>query len=161
MLFIIIIISFLTALYGLNINKPSCISCVNFIPHKKGIFDLGRCKVFFETFYNDNNRSKIYNFAKHCRENNQLCGKEGYLYESFLEEDSDTNFNEHELFNLISDFNELNNRFSGEINEKYELEQGDDDYSKLLVKIKKYNSSFLKDIDEDFYNLIKDKFNLH
>ena len=161
MLFIIIIISFFATLNGLNVNIPSCVSCINFIPHQKGVFDLGRCKVFFETFYNDNTNSKIYNFAKHCRENNQLCGKEGYLYDSILQYDTNTSLNENEIFDIISDFNELNNRFSGELNEKHDLEQGDIDYDKLLLKIKKYNSSFLKNIDEEFYNLIKYKFNLH
>jgi hypothetical protein len=65
---------------------PSCKTCkwyipqVNMSPFCKD--DLGLCG-FYKNKYNYNNiEVYIYEYAKHCRNNDNLCGRLGYLYES-------------------------------------------------------------------------------
>lgn len=76
-------------IYADNIKHytQSCNTCKWFIPNIND--DYGKCKMFGEkTLLNeDKNRGKKgfdlinYNYAKHCRENENQCGKYGYFYE--------------------------------------------------------------------------------
>jgi flagellar motility protein MotE (MotC chaperone) len=104
----------------------SCQSCKHFIPHSRGIHDLGLCEIFKG------------NFAQHCRNDKNLCGEKGILYEE------DERFSK-EVSNI---YDELNNRCSGEVNEKEELEQLEKDFAEIYEKIKKYN----KNIRRPFYS---------
>ena len=78
------------------------------------------------------------NFAQHCRNDKNLCGEKGFLYEE------DERFSK-EVSNI---YDELNNRCSGEVNEKEELEQLEKDFAEIYEKIKKYN----KNIRRPFYS---------
>lgn len=77
-------INFNCQIYAQN-NK--CTNCKHFIPHKNNkIVSLGLCRIFGNKVNSNNDNSKkgskiIYNFAQHCREDETLCGKKGYLYE--------------------------------------------------------------------------------
>ena len=57
--------------------EPSCFSCKYFIPHIKNNPDLGLCKIF----KNIESKIVIHEFAAHCRKNENVCGKSGFLYE--------------------------------------------------------------------------------
>ena len=65
-------------------KPPLCSNCKNYIPVKTSICfnndvyfgGFGLCKAFGNKY--DLIR---YSFAKHCRENENQCGKEGYFYE--------------------------------------------------------------------------------
>jgi len=72
-------------LYEICAENKLCINCKNFIPYKNNkISTLGLCKVFGNKINNEHfNKNKIiYNFADHCRNDENLCGKDALLYES-------------------------------------------------------------------------------
>jgi len=67
---------------------PSCTTCKWFIPNINE--DYGKCKIFGEKklFLKNKNQEKkeeftltVYNYAKHCRDNEGQCGKDAYFYE--------------------------------------------------------------------------------
>jgi len=61
---------------------PSCTTCKWFIPNINE--DYGKCKIFAEKklFYKNKDFTlTIYNYAKHCRDNEGQCGKDAYFYE--------------------------------------------------------------------------------
>lgn len=108
----------------------SCQNCRYFISHSKNIDDLGLCSIFKG------------NFAKHCRNDENLCGEIGHLYENKLE--ITDNILEQDLMEM---YEELNNRCSGEVNEKDELEKLEKDFTDIYIRIKKHN----KNIRKPFY----------
>jgi hypothetical protein len=62
-------------------NNKQCTNCKYFIPYKNNkISDFGLCKLFGNKIYDKKNEKIIYNFAKHCRDDENLCGKNASLY---------------------------------------------------------------------------------
>ena len=92
--------------------EPPCYSCKFYIPHKSNP-DLGLCKVFRDYVNLNNKDVLVNNLALHCRNNENLCGKAGFLYES---SDIDNK--------ITDDYEELKNRCCGEVNETQEIEEG-------------------------------------
>jgi hypothetical protein len=127
--------------------EPSCTSCKNFIPHFKNNHDLGLCKMFKNTPYPDTNILTS-NFAIHCRNDENLCGKSGFLYEPDSEIIQE---------NFYNDYEELNNRCCGEVNEKYEIDELDKELFELFQKIKKHNTKRIYKSTKDLYKLFKKK----
>jgi len=79
---------------NINYYIPSCTTCKWFIPNINE--DYGKCKIFGEKTqvykkkvypFKYKNQGKeefiltIYNYAKHCRDNENQCGKHAYFYE--------------------------------------------------------------------------------
>jgi len=133
-------ISFITFAYFASVNP--CISCKHFLPHNRGIDDLGLCIIFKG------------NFAQHCRNDKNLCGKTGFLYEAKNDKNINHKYileqhNETPELDISHIYDELNNRCSGEVNEKEELEQLEKDFAEMYEKIKKHN----KNIRRPFYSL--------
>jgi len=63
-------------------DNPSCLKCKWFIPNKMGIDDYGLCRMHSNIYKMPNNMEfTVYEFAKHCRDNQNMCSKYGYLYE--------------------------------------------------------------------------------
>jgi hypothetical protein len=81
-------------------SSVKCIFCKNYIRPLNGmnkINDFGKCKLFTGVLYKKEEEEEkyireeedyikeekiiIYEYAKHCRENKDLCGKNGCLYE--------------------------------------------------------------------------------
>ena len=71
-------------------DKISCFSCKWFISNKHGNYNYGQCKMSKhilnlkenkENVETDKNTKVIYDFAEHCRKNENICGKNGFLYE--------------------------------------------------------------------------------
>jgi len=71
-------------------NIPRCKSCNWFLEGKN--IDLGLCKMFPEKI----NEKTIYNYAAHCRNNENLCGKNGIFYEYNEDENYVRSFNREE-----------------------------------------------------------------
>ena len=130
---------------------PSCISCKWYIPNIKGNNELGLCKFFKETYTHKGKEFIQYNFAEHCRKNEELCGKSGYLYDS-LHKNSDEIIYEKELFN---EYTELQNRCCGEVNEKNELEELEKDFLEIFQKIKRHNTKRFYAVGKDLYRLFR------
>jgi len=127
------------------INTPSCKNCKWFLPNdsivsddQKKINDYGFCKMYKYTIEHPskNQRNKEgYEYAKHCRENESMCGAVGYLYEpAILSSTKDFS----EITQLIEEYNELETRFSAEIMEKDEINETEDEMEYLMDEIRKY-----------------------
>ena len=131
--------------------EPSCTSCKYFIPHSRQIDELGLCKMFTNNLYDkEKNRDiNIANYAYHCREDEKLCGKAGFLYEH---KDSE---NKKAELQLRNDLIELNNRCCGEVNETDEIEQLEKDFFEIFQRIKKHNTKKIYKTTKDLYKLFK------
>ena len=141
--------------FSLDIKQyKSCQTCKWFIPNEKST-DYGLCKLFKERLYIVDKERLICNFAKHCRNNELLCGKEGNFYEDNLISYSESNIEkklkdfDERYENLIEKIDESNDIGNGEITEKYELDSLNqldkevENFTKegleLLFKVKKFN----------------------
>ena len=73
---------------GLYVNSglyPKCSQCKWFIK-PNNICNYGKCKAFVEKLYLPYANVKeiiIYNYAEHCRKNENMCGAKGYLFEEY------------------------------------------------------------------------------
>jgi hypothetical protein len=59
--------------------------------------------------------------------------------------------------NFSDDFEELNNRCCGEVNEIDEIEELERDFFELFQKIKKHNTKIIYNSTKDLYKLFKKK----
>lgn len=126
--------------------EPMCSSCKFFIPHNKGNYDLGFCKAFKNISYKKGKEVIIYDFAMHCRNNEDMCGKAGLLYEPVPETDD-----------ILDTYNELMNRCCGEVNETDEIEQLEREFFEVFQKIKSHNKKKIYKTTKDLYKLFKNK----
>ena len=64
--------------YSICMETKKCINCKNYIHSGQ----YGLCKIFANKVYIGKNKENIlFNFAEHCRKDENLCGKDGLLYE--------------------------------------------------------------------------------
>jgi hypothetical protein len=138
----LLILSFIGIIYSF---EPSCTTCKFFIPHQSNP-DLGLCNVFKEKSIDDINLIK--NFATHCRKDENLCGKSGFLYEKKDEV-------------LLDEKKEMiENLCCGEVNEKYdidELEKLEKDIVEIYQRIRLHNTKKIYKTTRDLYKLFKKK----
>jgi hypothetical protein len=133
-----------------NAFEPACSTCKYFIRHNRDIEELGLCKMFTNICYdNNNNKFTMQNFAQHCRNDENLCGNQGYLYEH---KDSESKKAEMELQKELI---ELNNRCCGEVNEKDEIEELEKDFFDIFQKIKKHNKRKIYRTSQEIFKLFK------
>jgi hypothetical protein len=143
----LLLLSFLTIVFSL---EPSCNSCKFYIPHKTNP-DFSLCNMFKNNVYLNNKSTLVSNLASHCRSNENLCGKEGFLYEKI-----DINEKSSIIDKEISDeYEELKNRCCGEVNETEEIEQLERDFFEVFQKIKKHNKQRIYKTTKDLYKLFK------
>jgi len=152
------IVLFIGYLYYTSSLEPnvSCKKCKWFSLPKGQKHEYGLCKFFanIET-HKEKTRKKMYEFAEHCRENNNLCSPNGYFYEPNKEPNkSSVNKKEidneytvsdqiklynkiqmEEIFKLELELFELKNNVYGEVNENYELDKVDETIRQLHRKI--------------------------
>lgn len=144
-----IFISFLILSYSYAF-EPLCQSCKFFVPHKLNQ-DLGLCELFKNKL---NNGELVKNFASHCRNDENLCGKSGFLYESKIPISNKENI-------YIEEINDqLNNMCCGEVNEKVEIQEYENMEKELfdiLQKIKRHNTKRIYKTSRDLYKLFKKK----
>lgn len=132
---------------------PSCSNCKWFLPKENGFGDVGFCKIFKETYLNKElgRVMTYYNFASHCRKNENQCGPEGNLFDPI---DTDKVEEVKELEEMINDYN---NRCCGEVNEKHEIIQLEKDYYNLMNSIKKLKQKRIDAFKEKLRKIIKEK----
>ena len=132
--------------------EPPCYSCKFYIPHKTTP-DLGLCRMFRDYINVNNKDSLVNNLAVHCRNNENLCGNSGFLYENNnIEKQNETEYEE-----LKKHYEELKNRCCGEVNENDELEELEREFFEVFQKIKKHNKKRLYNTTKDLYKLFKQK----
>jgi len=141
----LLLISFLTIVFSL---EPSCNSCKFYIPHKSNP-DFSLCKMFKNNVYLNNKHALISNLASHCRSNENLCGKEGFLYEKQVDE------KQVDEKQILDEYEELKNRCCGEVNETEEIEQLERDFFEVFQKIKKHNKQRIYKTTQELYKLFK------
>jgi hypothetical protein len=139
---------------------PPCSSCKFYIPNKKDRLELGLCKMFTtNTSPKRDIIEALPNFAIHCRNNENLCGKSGFLYEK-VESDIDNSKigNDSGLDpQLMNEFEDLKNRCCGEVNESDELDQLEREFFEIFQKIKKHNKKRIYKTSQELYKLFKNK----
>lgn len=123
-----------------------CKNCKNYIENKQNQ-DLSCCRMFKNISYEKGNEKVTYDYAVHCRNDENLCGKNAFLY--------DENILKEEEVILEDRYEELNNRCCGEVNEQYELEQLERDFFELFQKMKRYNTKKIFKTTKDLYKLFK------
>jgi hypothetical protein len=136
---------FFSLISAIHAFEPSCTSCKFFIPHKSNI-ELGLCKMFQDRVYND---KLVKNLAIHCRNNEDLCGKEGFLYE--LNDD---------LNNTIERYENVEKMCYGELTEMHdlkELEELEKEMLEIFQKMRKHNKKRVYKTANDIYKIIKNK----
>jgi hypothetical protein len=65
--------------------ERNCASCGWFIKNNNGRIEDGMCKLFSTTTIHGAQENVIHEYAKHCRGNEDFCGKKGLLYEDSIE----------------------------------------------------------------------------
>ena len=65
--------------------EHNCASCGWFIKNNNGKMEDGMCKLFSTTTIHGKKQNVIHEYAKHCRDNEDFCGKIGALYEDMIE----------------------------------------------------------------------------
>ena len=136
--------------------EPSCNSCKFYIPSNTNNPEFGFCRMFKNTCYNKGAQVLLPNYAQHCRENENQCGKSGLLYQpdNDITKEMNIQLEEYDI-NIINEFNEINNRCCGEVNENNEIEQLEKDFFDILQRIKKHNKKRIYNTSKDLYKLFK------
>jgi hypothetical protein len=88
--------------FGLSFN-PSCTSCKWFIPNKRDNNDYGLCGLYKQKYDVLKSDIIIYEFARHCRNNESMCGEDGYMYEK--KESNNKNKNDVDHVVVTSELN--------------------------------------------------------
>lgn len=136
MLNIVLLISsfFLIRCICITVNDmPLCSSCRWFMPSIMGT-QYGLCKLYK---YKSKKNEVIYEFAEFCRNDENMCGKEGLLYDKKSSNKFNLKTEDDEYIDEIFDkYYELNNRGCGEVNENSELEEIEEEFAYLFLKIK-------------------------
>jgi len=157
----LLLIFFIFISSKINAFEPSCSTCNHYIENKIRP-ELGCCKMFKNFIYNDKGKEKknLYEYSMHCRNNENLCGKSGFLYEEKINIENlikNSDYIDYNEIEITDSFNELNNRCCGEVNEDYEIEQLERDFFDLFQKIKRFNTKKIYKTTKDLYNLFKRK----
>ena len=136
MLFFITIIALLkfTLSFELMCSSPPCYLCKHFIPNVKAFDDLGLCRMFKEVSTHKGKQYTLPNYAVHCRENENLCGKAGHLFEAKKTDET---------------------KKIGEIEKTDETEELEREIFDMLQKIKRHNKKRIYNTTKDLYKLFK------
>lgn len=123
--------------------ENTCSTCKFFIPRSN--LDLGLCGMFQDKVYNNNRCSLVNNFAVHCRNNENLCGEHGFLYEPTIINKKYKYINDLYCEELIT--NKRSN----------ELVEIDNDLKKVFKNMKMHNTKHLYKTRRQFNKLFKNK----
>ena len=140
----ILFFSLITMVFAYN---PGCIYCKFYVPQKNYNYP-GLCKIFKTNSNSENININSYHYAIDCRNNEDKCGKSGILFEPNHE------FSQNKF---LQEYEELNNRCCGEVNEKDEIEELEREFFEIFQRIKKYNKKRIISSANDLYKLFKDK----
>ena len=87
----------------INAQNKQCINCKYFISHKNSkMTTLGLCKMFGKKIKDKSDEKLIYNFAEHCRDDENLCGKNAIFYDE-IEKKSSNNVTKENIVHTMDD----------------------------------------------------------
>ena len=162
--YLIITVTYLFTM-GFCFEPKSCTSCKWFVDNKNRP-EYGLCNLFKEKIYIADQERLICNFAKHCRVNELLCGKEGRMHEdkdSVIAMEEKLKEFENQYDELMYKYDEYSNDGHGEVNEKPELDKLNEldkeietftkEGLELLFKVKNFNKRKIRvALDKLFHN---------
>ena len=126
---VFLMLAALNYVYSFN---PSCRTCKFYVSNDKNE-ELGLCNMFQDTVYHNNEKSLQRNLAVHCRNNENLCGKSGFVYEPIKNDEFEKRIEHYESIKKIygEDF----------IKEKNleELEKIEKDLIDVFQKMRRHN----------------------
>jgi len=160
MLFFIIIITLLkfTLSFEPRCSSPPCSLCKYFIPNVKAFDDLGLCRMFKEVSTHKGKQYTLPNYAVHCRENENLCGKAGHLFEP-KKTDETKKIGEIEKTDEPKETDETKKTEKtekiDETEETDETEELEREIFDMLQKIKRHNKKKIYNTTKDLYKLFK------
>ena len=141
----------LFSLFGVvNSFTPECSSCKHFIPDKSSPA-FGLCNMFQDTVYHNNEKILIKNLAIHCRNNEDLCGQSGFLYEPIQHEDVKKSFDNYEYVKSICSHEYVDESDLDEL-ERLEKEMMD-----VFQKMRRHNKKIIHKKFGYIYTLFKKK----
>ena len=109
-------------------HNKQCINCKYFIPYKNNkISDFGLCKMFGNKVGDKKNERVVYNFAKHCRDDENLCGKNATLYE-LIEKNINTTFDNNNNLTKEKIAKTMEDEMKSLINDYYKFLRNDNDW---------------------------------
>jgi hypothetical protein len=126
--------------------KPSCSSCKHFIASSLKP-DLGLCNMFQDSTYVNNKCILVKNLAVHCRNNENLCGKDGHLYES-----NDKINKKFENYEYIKSF--CSSEFIEETDLE-ELEKIEKELIDVFQKMRRHNTKMIYKTPQQLQKLFK------
>lgn len=105
-------------------HNKQCSNCKYFIPYKNNkISDFGLCKMFGNKIGDKKDEKIIYNFAQHCRDDENLCGKNATLYEEV-----ETNVNNNNKLTKEKIAKTVEDEMKSLINDYYKFLRNDNDW---------------------------------
>ena len=137
-------ISLISFLYAF---EPSCSTCKFFIPNLKKP-ELGLCSIFQDKIYVNNEERLVKNLALHCRSNENLCGKSGYVYEPI------------NISEKFENYEYVKGLCCGEFIEKtdlQELEKIEKDLVYIFQKMRRHNTKRIYKTTKELYKIFKKK----
>jgi len=125
-------------------NYVSCKNCKWFTLPKGQKEEYGICTFFSNRDINNKEKPFFYEFADHCRKNNNLCSKEGVFFEEYIPHNLDENkefsydkiYSLGKIFILETELAEFKNKVYGEVNEKNDLDDIDRNIRNLTERLR-------------------------
>jgi hypothetical protein len=104
--------------------------------------------MFQDSIYHNNKQELVKNLAIHCRANENLCGKSGFLFES-NDDDKSQRFENYEYIKSV-----CSNEFV-EAADLKELEQIEKDLVEIFQRMRRHNTKMLYKTPDQIYKLFK------
>jgi hypothetical protein len=123
--------------------EPTCVSCKHYIPNLTNS-ELSLCN-FYKDGIITKERDYLKNYAIYCRSDDNLCGKNGFLYEENINKE------------IINKTEELENLCCGEVNELKDIEEYEQIEKELFdvfQKMKRYNTKRIYKTTSDLYKIL-------
>lgn len=134
--------------------EPSCSNCKFFIPNKLKP-ELGLCNMFQDTIYHNDQKKLVKNLAIHCRGNENLCGKSGFLYEPI---DTEKNNEKQTTTTRFENYEYIKGLCSNEFVETSdlkELEKIEKDLVEVFQRMRRHNKKMIYKTPDQIYKLFK------
>jgi hypothetical protein len=130
--------------------KPSCQTCKFFIPNKINNDNLGQCARFQDIIYDDKQQVRLQkNLAIYCRNDENLCGKSGYLYEPI---------EKHKYAKKFKNYHYINKLCGDDFVEETkleELERIERDLIEVFKKMRRHNLKVIYNTPKTISKLFK------
>lgn len=144
-------ILYILSLFGLVYSfTPECSKCKHFIPNDNSPV-FGLCNMFQDAVYVKNEKTLINNLAIHCRNDESLCGKKGFLFEPIQTDDVKHRFENYEYMKGICSHEYV------EEDDLQHLESLEKEMVDVLQRMRRHNKKIISKKIGYIYGLIKKK----